>query len=246
MSTHCINDACAPRPTVLWLPGELTSQRRRAVVTGIALAHVVCVVGLLNMGRVQRVAVEIAPIMVRLVAAPAAYQPPAPPAPPRATQRAPLARLAPQPLALTALATESVVSDPSIAAPAVPGAPAATAMGAASPAALPVPLAVAAATPPPPAQRKVISASAVRYLLEPPVEVPRLSQRAGEHGVVWLRVVVGVRGVPLQVDLFRSSGHRRLDEQALWAMRQARFTPHSEDGRPIEVEVIAPIDYPAP
>jgi protein TonB len=86
--------------------------------------------------------------------------------------------------------------------------------------------------------------SAVRYQVPPPAEVPRASRRAGEHGTVWLRVVVNTAGLPRQVTLLRSSGYARLDEQALWAMRQARFKPAEEAGRPIEVEVIAPIDYP--
>jgi protein TonB len=85
----------------------------------------------------------------------------------------------------------------------------------------------------------------VRYVTLPPVEVPRASRRAGEHGTVWLRVVVDVAGQPAQVSVQRSSGFARLDEQALWAMRQARFKPHTEDGRAVEVEVIAPIEYPA-
>jgi protein TonB len=89
----------------------------------------------------------------------------------------------------------------------------------------------------------VVVATAVDYLRLPPVEVPRLSRRAGESGTVWLRVVVDVRGLPLQVGVQRSSGHARLDEQALWAMRQARFKPQTENGQPIELEVTAPIEY---
>ncbi|MDP3084279.1 MAG: energy transducer TonB, partial [Rubrivivax sp.] len=78
----------------------------------------------------------------------------------------------------------------------------------------------------------------------PPVELPRASRRAGEAGTVWLRVRVGVGGLPTQITLHRSSGHERLDEQALWAMRQARFRPQTENGLPIEWQVIAPIEYP--
>ena len=96
-----------------------------------------------------------------------------------------------------------------------------------------------------PAPRRQLPASAVRYLSPPPAEVPRASRRAGESGTVWLRVVVDADGRPAQVLLHRSSGFVRLDEQALWAMRQARFKPHSEDGHAVEVEVIAPIEYPA-
>jgi periplasmic protein TonB len=97
----------------------------------------------------------------------------------------------------------------------------------------------------PPPTRPRIDHTAVRYRIEPPAEVPRASRRAGEAGTVWLRVVVDSSGSPTQVRLHRSSGFARLDEQALWAMRQARFWPHAEDGRAVEVEVIAPIEYPA-
>lgn len=99
-------------------------------------------------------------------------------------------------------------------------------------------------TPAPPV-RKTLSATAASYLVMPPAEVPRLSKRAGESGTVWLHVVVDLAGLPVKVTLHRSSGFARLDEQALWAMRQARFKPHTEDGRAVEVDVIAPIEYPA-
>jgi protein TonB len=110
---------------------------------------------------------------------------------------------------------------------------------------------VAAPSPPaPPAPapalpaRKRLAADAVGYLVQPPAELPVASRRAGESGVVWLRVVVDVRGLPAQVVVQRSSGYPRLDAQALGAMRQARFRPHTEDGVALEVEVIAPIEYP--
>lgn len=96
-----------------------------------------------------------------------------------------------------------------------------------------------------PAQRQPLTATAANYLVTPPAEVPRLSKRAGESGTVWLRVVVDAAGLPVKVSLHRSSGYPRLDEQALWAMRQARFKPHTENGRALEVDLIAPIEYPA-
>ncbi|HRD95227.1 MAG TPA: energy transducer TonB, partial [Rubrivivax sp.] len=98
------------------------------------------------------------------------------------------------------------------------------------------------ASPPPPA-RRVVAATAVQYLVLPPVEVPRASRRAGESGMVWLKVVVNVAGLPSSVQVHRSSGFPRLDEQAVWAMRQARFKPQTEDGAPVELEVTAPIEY---
>jgi protein TonB len=99
-----------------------------------------------------------------------------------------------------------------------------------------------APSPPPP---KLLRADQVRYLVMPPAEVPLLSKRAGEHGVVWLRVRIDAQGRPARIGLHRSSGFKRLDEQAMAAMAQARFAPQLEDGVAVEVEVIAPIDYPA-
>jgi protein TonB len=96
---------------------------------------------------------------------------------------------------------------------------------------------------PPPAPRRQLPPSAVQYRVLPPVEVPHAARRAGESGTVWLRVVVDMKGEPARVSLHRSSGYARLDEQALWAMRRARFMPYTEDGRAFEVEVIAPIEY---
>lgn len=99
------------------------------------------------------------------------------------------------------------------------------------------------APPPAPAIQK-LPASALRYLVEPVVEVPRLSRRLRESGTVRLRVVFDVRGLPRSVTLQRSSGFERLDQHALAAMRQARLVPCTEGGQPVECEADAPIEYP--
>lgn len=182
------------------------------------------------------VAAELRPLIVALIA-PQERQP-EPPATPPLLPKAPPLRLPAPPL---------LPAPP----PPAPDHPAATAVQPApapEPVVTPTPAPVLPAPPapaPPPPARPLLDARAVRYLTEPPAEVPRASRRAGEHGTVWLRVVVDVNGQPAQVRLHRSSGHARLDEQALWAMRQARFRPHTVDGRTVEVEVIAPIEYPA-
>ncbi|MCK7497523.1 MAG: energy transducer TonB [Comamonadaceae bacterium] len=93
------------------------------------------------------------------------------------------------------------------------------------------------------ARHPPVPPSALRYLVEPPVAVPLASRRLRETGTVVLRVVVDVRGNPRSVTLRRSSGFPRLDEQALGAMRQARFAPCTDEGRPVECESDAPIVY---
>lgn len=219
--------------------GEVSSAERRSLVALVALAHVAGAWALLQVDAVRVAVREVVPMVVDLVAPPTPEPLPLAPQPPRVP---PSPRMAPPPPQAPVLAappapepTPAVFTAPPPPEPAPAPAPVA-------PLAI-VPAPTVPAVPPPAPLRKVVPATAVQYLRLPPVEVPRLSRRAGESGTVWLRVVVDARGLPVQVSLQRSSGHARLDEQALWAMRQARFKPHTENGQPIELEVTAPIEY---
>ena len=104
------------------------------------------------------------------------------------------------------------------------------------PAAAPVatqaaPAAVAApAPPPPPPAPREFQASAVSYLVPPVLTYPRVSRELGEQGSALLRVLVDERGRPTEIQVVKSSGYPRLDQQAVQAMRAARFKPHVEDG----------------
>lgn len=197
----------------------------------MAVAHLLGLWALLQVQPVREAMRQVAPMMVDLIT-------PDTPPPPQPAPDAPPPRLRPQAPILAAPMPQPVAPE-TFSAPTAPPKPVVMATEPAPPA--PV---MAPAPPAPPPPRQVLAASAVRYSALPPVEVPRAARRAGEHGVVWLRVVVGTQGQPLHVSVQRSSGYSRLDEQALWAMRQARFKPHTEDGQPVEVEVTAPIEYP--
>ena len=112
---------------------------------------------------------------------------------------------------------------------------------------VPPPVAVVAApappAPPPPAP-KVIPASAVQYLGDPPMpEYPRLSIRAGETGRVMLRIYIDEAGLPRTVQVDRSSGHPRLDEAAAVAMKKARFKPYTENGQAVAGWAFVPLDF---
>jgi periplasmic protein TonB len=230
-------------------PSEIGALERRALVLGVSLAHLAGAWALLQVDAVRAAARQVVPVILDLVAPPVPLMPPVPPMLPSG----PAPPLPAPPL--PRVATPPPPSAPRVASPSAP-APVAETFTTQAPPPEPVPVptvmppapvapAVEPATPPspPPPLRKVVAATAVDYLRLPPVEVPRLSRRAGESGTVWLRVVVDGRGLPLQVSVQRSSGHARLDEQALWAMRQARFKPQTENGQPIELEVTAPIEY---
>lgn len=208
----------------------------RWTAIAVACAHILALWTLLRSEGVRESVRELAPVIVRLVATERPEPAPRPqplPSPPRPVQP-PAPLFAPPELPAIRL-------PPAEPAPALlPQPPQAPAPARAEPAAS---LAAPPALPAPPPARKQLPTTALRYLVEPPVELPRASRRAGEQGTVWLRVVVSSQGLPLQVSVQRSSGHARLDEQALWALRQARFQPYTEDGRALEVEAVAVIEY---
>lgn len=202
-----------------------------AVVAG----HLGLLWALLQLGVVEHVVQAARPLAVQLLNAPDTA--PATPA------RLPEAPRLPMPVA-------APIPAPTVVLEAAPVTPAVTAPAAATPEPAPAtpspPVNVAAVTAPPPppaAAPQKVPASALRYRVEPPVAVPRLSRRLRESGTVLLHVVVDLQGLPRSVSVRQSSGYARLDEQALAAMRQARFHPCTHDGKPVECESDAPIVY---
>jgi protein TonB len=103
-------------------------------------------------------------------------------------------------------------------------------------------LAAAPAVPAPSAGPRTIT-SGVQYLQAPQPVYPPMSRRMGEQGKVVLRVLVSEKGKPDQVLVQTSSGFARLDEAGRQAALRALFKPHLEDGRPVAVFVIVPLNF---
>jgi periplasmic protein TonB len=213
-------------------------RRRPTGLIAIAALHAAVVWLLLQGDTVQRTVRQVSPLMVALLHTPAPQ--PAPTLPPLPRQAVPL----PAP-ALLAAPEVRVADAPPAPAPEVVPAIAPPATAPASPTtpapavAEPAPLRATASPPAPP----VLAASAIRYRVPPAIAVPMASRRLGESGTVLLRVWVDAQGLPRQVSLHRSSGFARLDEQALAAMREARFQPVTDGGSAIDWVVIAPLQY---
>jgi periplasmic protein TonB len=245
MSSALRHAPAGPQPTALAGPAPALHPRRHpAGLIAIAGAHLALVWLLLQGDVVQRAVHQVSPLMVALLRDPAPPPAlPALPALPRPTLPTPLrlppptvlvADAPPAPVpAVVALATPAPPSAQPVA-PASPAPVAAAQVPSSAPAPLPAP---AAATP------TLLAASAIRYRVPPATVVPMASRRLGEAGTVLLRVWVDAQGLPRQVRLHRSSGFSRLDEQALAAMRQARFEPVTDGGGAIEWVVIAPLQY---
>lgn len=206
---------------------------RRLLLVGIAALHLLGFWGMSHLQDLRRTVERVAPVVVRLIAPPAEPPRPMPPTPVALPElKAPATPLIEPPLIAIAAAPA-----PSLLVAALPPAP---------PTVAPVqsaPSPVVVVMPPPTPQIKQIPASAVRYVKEPRMTVPLMSKRLRESGVVHLRVIVDTRGQPREITLAKSSGFARLDEQALLDMRSARFAPYTENGQPVEWEVIAPMSY---
>lgn len=237
---------------------DLSAPQRAALAVGVVVLHLAAAWGIWFHADPVTMPAGAPPITVALIsdeptppAAPSVTPEPVPvPPAPRPTP-VPPARPAPAPVAVAAKTPQdATVAAPAPApvkptqdtpaqdAPASTSAPPGPVTAAAAPASGPSTLAPVA----PPAP-KVLPSSAVRYLVPPSLVYPRISRELGESGVVRLKVLVDEQGRTKDVLVLQSSGFSRLDQQAVQAMRQARFQPHLEDGVPRAVWVVAPLTF---
>lgn len=82
-----------------------------------------------------------------------------------------------------------------------------------------------------------------RLIEAPPPHYPRAARQRGWEGVVVLAVTVDAEGQPAQVAVKLSSGVGVLDAAAEQAVRQWRFAPATEGGRPIIAAVEVPVRF---
>ena len=58
-----------------------------------------------------------------------------------------------------------------------------------------------------------------------------------------MRVLVGVDGAPVQIEVEKSSRSRLLDQAAIQAVRQWMFNPGMKEGVPVQNWVLVPIKF---
>jgi protein TonB len=76
-----------------------------------------------------------------------------------------------------------------------------------------------------------------------PPRYPATAIRRHEEGEVVLKVLVGVDGAPLKIEVERSSRSRDLDQAAIEAVKNWKFNPSVRDGRPVEGWALVPISF---
>lgn len=85
--------------------------------------------------------------------------------------------------------------------------------------------------------------SAVAYLVQPAPQYPPESRRIREQGLVVLRVLIDESGHAKAIEVYRSSGHPRLDEAARRAVARAVFKPYVDGGIPRESTAMVPVEF---
>ncbi len=81
------------------------------------------------------------------------------------------------------------------------------------------------------------------YAENPKPDYPSLAKSMGWQGKVMLKVQVSEEGLSDAVEIERSSGYEILDESAIEAIKQWRFTPAKRAETPIASSVIVPIIF---
>jgi protein TonB len=209
----------------------LSPGAQRALLGAMLGAHLLAGWALLQVPAVRQVAADFAPIRVDLIA-PVPQAPPKPvPPPPHPVQP----RTPPPPAPLLAAAPPPVPQPaPVFTAPPPPEPPALPVPTAPiAPPAPPTPAPQAVPAPAPSAPRKVVLTD-TDWVRPPAYAYPREAARLREQGTVVVRIRFDLRGVPSRVELLRSSGSTRLDDEVLAKARAARAKPRLQDGVPIE------------
>jgi protein TonB len=84
----------------------------------------------------------------------------------------------------------------------------------------------------------------LEYAFAPAPTYPREALLDGIEGTVLLRVLVGVDGKPLSVEIERSSGNRRLDDAARrQVLRKWSFKPAIRNGQAVQVYGLVPVNF---
>lgn len=78
--------------------------------------------------------------------------------------------------------------------------------------------------------------------LQQAVEYPEFAKKAGIEGTVFVQFVVDEKGNVENPQVTRSV-HKLLDEAALEAIRQMKFTPGKQRGRPVKVQMSLPVRF---
>ena len=76
------------------------------------------------------------------------------------------------------------------------------------------------------------------------IRFAKLVVKGGVHGPATLRAHVDAAGAVARVVLLESCGNADLDEAAIRAMSEMKFSPYTLNGVPVEVSLVVPVHVP--
>lgn len=94
-----------------------------------------------------------------------------------------------------------------------------------------------------PSQGKTRTQGKPGYFRNQPPEYPQRARQLHQEGLVILRVEVDQKGLPVQVEVEKSSGYELLDQAAIKAVRHWRFQPGRIGDQPIQSRVAIPVRF---
>lgn len=80
-------------------------------------------------------------------------------------------------------------------------------------------------------------------LSNPAPVYPKLSRRLREEGIVLLEILIKADGTVGEIRLKESSGHKRLDDSAMKAVKQWRYQPATQGGEAIDFWYEQPVEF---
>jgi protein TonB len=81
------------------------------------------------------------------------------------------------------------------------------------------------------------------YLNNPQPEYPEIAINRAWEGKVILNIHVSAEGKPISANIFKSSGHKELDDSALKIVKSWSFTPAKRGDTPTDGWVNVPINF---
>lgn len=93
------------------------------------------------------------------------------------------------------------------------------------------------------AGRVITTKADPNYFHNPPPEYPELAKQMRQEGLVMLAVDVDREGMPIKVDILKSSGFHLLDQAAVKAVWRWKFQPGRIGDLPVQSNVTIPIRF---
>jgi len=90
---------------------------------------------------------------------------------------------------------------------------------------------------------RVSANSNPNYFQNPPPLYPEFAKQMRQEGLVILAVTVDTNGIPIKVEINKSSGYQLLDQAALKTISHWKFLPGRIGDLPVESKVTIPIRF---